>query len=160
MKAAVAAEDFHEAARLRDELQQLSMDSEASLLCANSEFYAAFQTCDSRRMASIWLPESRSCCVHPGSAPVHGYDAVVSSWHAILRGRSGMDLDFFRPSVVVRGDVGRVVCFERLDSKLAGTVALVAVNLFERTDAGWKIWYHQAGMTDSRALLAEEEEEE
>lgn len=53
LHAAVAAEEFTEAARLRDALQQLMMDGEAAVLCANREFYAAFQTCDAKRMTAV-----------------------------------------------------------------------------------------------------------
>jgi len=141
LQAAVKAEDFTSAAKLRDQLQQLSIDSEAAVLCANQEFYAAFEAGDAERMASLWLENDRSCCVHPGSLPIHGYEAIKDSWANILGNQGGMRITHDRPTVAISGGVGRIVCFEKVGPGLA----LVAVNLYESTEAGWKIWYHQAG---------------
>lgn len=144
MQAAAKAEDFATAARLRDQLQELMLDGEAAVLCANREFYAAFQACDAERMEALWLNGSRSCCVHPGNPPIHGHEAVSRSWASIFSRRSGMDIECLKPSVVVSGNIGRVVCFEKVD----GGLSLAAVNLFESTSNGWKMWYHQAGLVE------------
>lgn len=148
LHAAVAAEEFTEAARLRDALQQLMMDGEAAVLCANREFYAAFQTCDAKRMAAIWLDGGHSCCLHPGQPPINGGPEVVASWEGILRGQRKIDIECIKPCVVVRGNIGRLLCYERV----SGGVTLAAVNLFESTTTGWKMWYHQAGMVNPRLL--------
>lgn len=145
---AVEAEDFTEAARLRDELQQLLLDGEAAVLCANREFYSAFQACDADRMATLWLDATRSCCVHPGSPPIHGREAVVRSWNAIFSRRGDMQIECVNPTVAVSGGTARVVCLEKVD----GGLALAAVNLFENTGDGWKMWYHQAGLVEPGAL--------
>jgi len=148
LQAAVQAEEFGEAARLRDELQQLMLDAEMALLCANREFYAAFQACDADRMTALWLDADRSCCVHPAAPPIHGSQAVADSWRTIFGRRGELQIECLKPSVVISGTTGRVVCYERVD---AG-VPLVAVNLFESTSSGWRMWFHQAGIVDPVAL--------
>jgi len=146
LQQAVDAEDYGEAAKLRDQLQQLELDSEAAVLCANREFYAAFQACDAERMASLWLEGPQSCCVHPGNPPIHGHEAVVSSWRGIFSRRGSMEIECVRPVVTVSGSTGRVVCYERAEA--GPGVALAAVNLFEATASGWKMCYHQAGLVE------------
>lgn len=145
LRDAVEAEDFRKAARLRDQLQQAMLDDEAAVLSVNREFYAAFSNCDGQRMASIWLEEDRTCCVHPGWPPLSGYQAVADSWREILSGRSEMAMECVKPVVVVRNGMGRVVCYEKVNSGGPNAAFLVAVNLFEYTAAGWKMCYHQAG---------------
>lgn len=142
LRAAVSSEDYIEAARLRDELQQLTLDKEAAVLCANREFYEAFRTCQIERMSSLWLDSTRSCCVHPAGKPQFGHAAVVESWAQIFQRVRTMEIESLRPSVSICGGVGRVVCFERLGGR--GPV-LCAVNLFESTSNGWKLSFHQAG---------------
>ena len=54
----------------------------------------------SERMAKIWLPSPRSCCVHPGRPPLHGAPArgrhvSHAVWH---RGAEHCKGGFWRPS--------------------------------------------------------------
>jgi len=139
LRSAVEAEDYKEAARLRDLLQMQSFDAEAGVLSANNEFYAAFRAGSAERMTKIWLPSPRTCCVHPGRPPLNGYEDVATSWQKILT-RGGVDIECTEPLVAMCGNVGRIVCYERVD----GHVTLLAVNLFEQTENGWKMSFHQA----------------
>mmetsp|Transcript_46284 Transcript_46284/g.94371 ORF Transcript_46284/g.94371 Transcript_46284/m.94371 type:complete len:236 (+) Transcript_46284:40-747(+) len=139
LRLAVEAEDYKEAARLRDLLQMQSFDAETGVLSANNEFYAAFRAGSAERMSKIWLPSPRSCCVHPGRPPVNGYEDVAMSWERILT-CGGLDIECTRPLVAMCGSVGRIVCYERVD----GQITLLAVNLFEQTEDGWKMSFHQA----------------
>ena len=56
LRLAVEAEDFQEAARLRDLLRLRSFDSEAALLSANGEFYSAFRWAAASRIRSKGCP--------------------------------------------------------------------------------------------------------
>ncbi|CAE7686223.1 SKIP8, partial [Symbiodinium microadriaticum] len=129
LRCAVEAEDYAEAARLRDELQFKSLDAEAAILSANREFYESFREGSVARMVGIWLESPRSCCVHPARPPLHGFDAVADSWKIILTQGGAMDIECLKPSVAMCGNTGRVVCYERVE----GGMILLAVNLFERT---------------------------
>jgi len=148
LQAAVEAEEYMEAARLRDELQLLTLDSEAAVLAANREFYEAFQARDIERMARLWHEGPHSCCVHPANSPVHGHEAVIDSWERVFRGGNVEQISCERPSVAIRNGVARVVCYEMIND----AAHLVVNNLFEHTSDGWKIWYHQAGVVDPRFL--------
>eukprot|EP00933_Yihiella_yeosuensis_P024958 TRINITY_DN19349_c1_g1_i1.p1 TRINITY_DN19349_c1_g1~~TRINITY_DN19349_c1_g1_i1.p1 ORF type:complete len:273 (-),score=45.54 TRINITY_DN19349_c1_g1_i1:72-890(-) len=141
LRVALQREDFTEAARLRDLLTERSFDAEAAVLCANREFYDAFKARDAERMASVWMDSEKSCCVHPSSAPIHGYAPIVKSFAEIMANGGGMDIEFSNTAVTLCSGAGRVVCREKV-----GDVSLVAVNLFEQTQDGWKLSYHQAGL--------------
>ncbi|CAJ1382788.1 unnamed protein product [Effrenium voratum] len=140
LRVAVEEEDYAEAARLRDLLQMESLDAEAAVLSANGEFYAAFREGSAERMAKIWLPSPRSCCVHPGRPPLHGFDKVADSWQRILSQGGGLDIECTQASVAMCGNVGRIVCYEKVE----GRITLLAVNLFESTKNGWKMSFHSA----------------
>lgn len=156
LRIAVTVEDYTNAARLRDVIQDAKLDVEVAVLCANREFFHAFQTCDLDRMAQIWHEGDHTCCVHPSNYPIHGYTAVVESWDRVFRSGNVRDVQFERTSVQVRGNIGRVICSERINNHSN----LVATNLFERTADGWKLWSHQAGMIDPMLQRRLEEEEE
>jgi len=144
LQSAVQAEDFQQAAKLRDELQLLTMDSEAGALCANNEFYAAFRACDADRMGKLWLDSDRCRCLHPGWPAIEGREEIVSSWEALLSSRGQMDIQCQRPTVQIRGNLACLICLECLDK----VTMVVAVNKFEATPQGWKMWYHEAGRVD------------
>eukprot|EP00929_Paragymnodinium_shiwhaense_P043524 TRINITY_DN22381_c0_g1_i2.p1 TRINITY_DN22381_c0_g1~~TRINITY_DN22381_c0_g1_i2.p1 ORF type:complete len:274 (+),score=46.75 TRINITY_DN22381_c0_g1_i2:164-985(+) len=148
LKEAVAKEDYEEAAKLRDEISGIRIDTEFAVLNANREFYEAFGEGDLDRMRGLWLDKEHTCCVHPGQAPIYTYKTVIDSWQDIFsRWGAGVRIDCRQPRVSVTGNTARVMCVEKLDDSPA---VLVAINLFESTPEGWKMWHHQAGPADPR----------
>lgn len=138
LEEAVRTENFLEAARLRDEISAMSVDGEVAILSVNREFFAAMRSHDLERMKAVWQTGDHACCMHAKDRPIHGYEAIVESWHKLFqKGRTTMDGES-RQSVVVRGSVGRVVAVDEKANK-------VMTNMFEQTFNGWKLWSHQAG---------------
>lgn len=142
---AVGAEDYTKAAALRDELQSLRVDEDVAVLAANSRFYEAFSTRDLKMMADLWRADGdQVICSHPGFPPVLGHELVMSSWKQIF---SGID-DQIRPSDVhVRllqgGASALVTCIEQIGD--SGSSKLIATNIFEKSDNGWRMVLHHAG---------------
>lgn len=141
LRAAVASERFNEAAKLRDEVQGRSAETEVAVLKKNAEFFAAWEACDVERMADLWHEGAHSCCIHAASKPVYGLDAIVDSWQAAFRKRKRKGRpEYSDHSVSVRENVARAVCcqvFKNGDSA-------VITNHFERTPDGWRLSCHQA----------------
>jgi len=138
LEQAVHREDFQEAARLRDVLQERSLNGELSVLCANREFFQALKTRDIERMSDMWHKGDHSCCIHQAQRPVHGHQPVMESWELIFRNARQKHVGCELQSVVIRDNIGRVVVTnEKANS--------VITNFFELTPEGWKLWCHQAG---------------
>jgi hypothetical protein len=121
-----------------------------SLLFANEAFYRAFADRDMDAMADLWSREHPVTCVHPGWRPLFDRSEVLASWAAILEAPEAPDISCFRPTAHLYGELGTVICFERLPGGV-----LVATNMFVRQGSLWKMIHHQGGPT-SMAVPAEE----
>jgi hypothetical protein len=117
-----------------------------SLLFANEAFYRAFADRDVEAMADIWSREHPVSCLHPGWGPLSDRSEVISSWAAILSSPEAPDIACLSPRARICGDVGIVICFERLRDGL-----LVATNMFVREGSLWKMVHHQGGPTSADA---------
>jgi limonene-1,2-epoxide hydrolase len=110
------------------------------LLRANEAFYDAFATRDIEAMDELWARGVPVVCVHPGWPALEGREEVMSSWREILLGGSSPDVSCESPRASIYGDVGLVVCIERIDDS-----ALVATNVFLAQSGVWQLVHHQGG---------------
>lgn len=111
------------------------MVTHASLLEANSKFYAAFRAGDMTAMGELWARETPVAVHHPASGHVSGRPAVLESWRQILR--SPPDVGCVVESLLEDDDTWAVICTERL-----GPINLRMVNLFRQEGDAWRLTYH------------------
>lgn len=116
------------------------MSDTQTLLFANEIFYRAFADRDLMVMQTLWANHVPVSCIHPGWGPLHGHDAVMNAWQAILTGPKPPDIECLSPHPQVFGDIGLVICYERI-----GGDYLVATNIFVRREPTWSLVHHQAG---------------
>ena len=116
------------------------MSDTQTLLFANEIFYRAFADRDLMVMQTLWANHVPVSCIHPGWGPLHGHDAVMNAWQAILTGPKPPDIECLSPHPQVFGDIGLVICYERI-----GGDYLVATNIFVRRGPTWALVHHQAG---------------
>ncbi len=126
------------------------MSDTDSLLFANEAFYRAFADKDMEAMADLWSRDQPVSCVHPGWGPLFDRSEVLSSWAAILNAPEAPDIRCVYPTVQLYGDLGTVICFEKLQG---GT--LVATNIFVRQGSLWKMIHHQGAPTSADAPAEE-----
>ena len=112
----------------------------AALLAANEAFYDAFDSGDMAEMAALWAAEHPVACLHPGAPPIHGREAVLESWRAILATSSRPAIQCLQPEALLFHEAGLVICVEAL----AGG-RLMASNMFAIENGVWCIVHHQAG---------------
>ena len=146
MDAAIAAEDFDEAARLRDRLKELRGNSNAGVLDCNERFYQAFRKSDMRLMRAVWGTGEHVQCLHPGSACISGDTQVMASWEIVFSSMppgQGLDVNCEQVRVHATETWGYITCVERVDSD-TGAGTLAATNVFEVQDGEWKMIHHQA----------------
>lgn len=53
---------------------------------AEQAFYLAFVRRDTELMAKVWANTQSVYCLHPGSQPLVGKDAIMQSWQEIFNG--------------------------------------------------------------------------
>ncbi len=108
-------------------------------------FYDAFRTGDLETMEAVWGPAGKIACVHPGRPPLAGRRAVMQSWADILGATGGVRVRF---DCHDRVQAGRLAVHTGLEiiGGTEGDPAVVSVtNVYELTDAGWKMRLHHAG---------------
>jgi ketosteroid isomerase-like protein len=118
-----------------------------AVIFANEAFYAAFARRDIAAMSDVWSQRDDVTCIHPGWPPLTGREAVMKSWRGILRNPASPEIACHHPVAHVFGDVGYVICFERIEATF-----LIATNIFVREGQGWMLVHHQAGTTPPPAL--------
>ncbi|KQX74633.1 MULTISPECIES: nuclear transport factor 2 family protein [Aeromicrobium] len=120
-------------------------------------FYDAVESGDVDLMASLWVDDPDTSCVHPGAVPLRGTAQVLRSW-TVLMANVGY-IQFFLTDVDVvmlpRGadepDTAVIVCTENILSgegmsspdAFAGGRA-VCTSIVVRTGGGWKFWSRHA----------------
>ena len=126
-------------------------------LGAHRLFYDAVETGDVDLMASLWVDDAGTSCVHPGTVPLRGTGQVLRSW-TVLMANVGY-IQFFLTDVEVatfpRGadepDTAVVTCTENILSGegLSSAEAfsggkLVCTSILVKEPGGWKFWSRHA----------------
>ena len=118
----------------------MSDEITADLLSANEAFYDAFDTADLEAMRAIWAVEHPVACLHPGTAPIFGREAVLQSWLGILRAPQRPAIQCAEAKAIAFDQSGMVICREVLSGGF-----LAATNVFVKERGIWRIVHHQAG---------------
>ena len=102
---------------------------------------------DRQTLRALWADDDRIRCIHPGSEALVGQDSVHASWARIFGATARIRFELVDLAVEVAGASAWVTCVEQIHA-LHGDEELVseavATNLFERTDAGWRLLLHHA----------------
>jgi hypothetical protein len=126
-------------------------------LTSHRLFYDAVETGDVDLMASLWVDDPDTSCVHPGALPLRGTAQVLRSW-TVLMANVGY-IQFFLTDVEVttfpRGSdeptTAVVSCTENILSGegLASAEAFsggkaVCTSILVKEAGGWKFWSRHA----------------
>ncbi len=123
----------------------IMMSSEPAVLAANEAFYRAFEKKDLEAMTAVWSQGTGSLCIHPGRNALRGWDAVRSSWEAIFRHTSYLEIETEIVRVDVSGDLAYVVLTEtvlQVTGRRQSKAQSVATNVFERMGEKWYLIHH------------------
>ncbi|AXT83841.1 DUF4440 domain-containing protein [Aeromicrobium sp. A1-2] len=129
----------------------------ATVLAVHGAFYDAVETGDVDLMASLWVDDAETSCVHPGALPLRGTAQVLRSW-TVLMANVGY-IQFFLTDIQVvtfpRGadepTTALVSCTENILSgeglvspeAFSGGKAVCTSILVSRP-GGWKFWSRHA----------------
>jgi ketosteroid isomerase-like protein len=119
------------------------MNDAESVAAANRRFYEAFEARDFDAMSDLWEHSDRAACTHPGWTILRGWGAISASFVALFRGDDAIQFILTNERVEVSGDTAWITVDENiLGGRVGGTVA--ALNLFVRSDGGWRMVVHHA----------------
>jgi ketosteroid isomerase-like protein len=110
-------------------------------------FYTAFSRCDLQAMQSLWARDD-AVCVHPGTAPIKGYEAVLKSWERIF---SGAEPPSIRINVIQR-IAGDELAVHMLEEYIGSPgvprqkVVVFAANIYRRAGPGWLMVAHSGSV--------------
>jgi hypothetical protein len=126
-------------------------------LSTHRAFYDAVETGDVDLMASLWVDDPDTSCIHPGALPLRGTAQVLRSW-TVLMANVGY-IQFFLTDVDVatfprrsaEPDTAVITCTENILSgeglasadAFAGGKA-VCTSILVREPGGWKFWSRHA----------------
>ena len=128
---------------------------------AESAFYDAFERGDLAAMMTVWAQGDSVVCVHPRGPRLVGFDAVRDSWMQIFAG-GGAKLRI-EPVETRRYD-GQNVAVRAVIEVLSSPghpdrQSVVATNVYELTDDGWRMVVHHATPLVEATAVAEQESE-
>lgn len=111
---------------------------------AEQAFYEAFRTGNLEAMRETWAAHDSVYCIHPRGDPLLGREAVMESWRDILD-RGAVDIHAEPVSSSVGANLAVHLVSEQLLDPEGRIVGLVlATNVYELTDGGWRMLMHHA----------------
>ena len=132
----------------------------AHVVEANANFYRAFESLDIQQMAAVWARGDHVKCVHPGWSLLSGWEAVKASWELIFSNTKEIRFTLTDVRVQIRGPLAWVVLTENLLSQVQHDVtatAILATNIYEKTDGTWKMVHHHASHVFSSRTVSDKE---
>jgi uncharacterized protein (TIGR02246 family) len=122
-------------------------------------FYEAFERGDIKAMMAVWAESDDVSCIHPSGARITGFDAVRESWVQIFAGAPQLRVR----TLDVRRFEGQGIEVRHVIEEISprgqpGTSGhAFATNVYELTDAGWRMVVHHASAAAAPAPPEERE---
>lgn len=120
---------------------------------AEAAFYDAFARNDLEGMMSVWADDDDIYCVHPHGTRVAGVDDVRESWRQLFKARQSLVFEL-REQHYVQGMMLAVhSVYEQIEveGQAGARGAILATNVYLRTERGWRMVVHHASAVPSTA---------
>lgn len=124
---------------------------------AEQAFYDAFGKSDLEAMMAVWADDDEIYCIHPGAPRISGVAQVRESWRRLFT--NGQSLSFqLRARHEIHGMMIVIhSVYEQITVAGQGTARnpMLATNIYQRTDLGWRMVAHHAGPAPAAPVAAE-----
>jgi len=131
---------------------------------AEAAFYAAFERSDSKAMMAVWSETSDIVCIHPHGPRLVGPTQVEESWTQIMRNSPSMRFRVVALNQVVSPEIAVHYVNEQIfvGGEAEPDFTVMATNIYQRTDDGWRMILHHASPTPEslRQMRQRAEEQE
>ena len=128
---------------------------------AESAFYEAFMKRDLEAMMAVWSDEDEVYCVHPRGPRITGVAQVRDSWRQIFASAQNVRFEVREQHLLQAMMVSIHSVYEQIT--IAGDertrAAIIATNIYMRTDRGWRMMAHHASPAPATAAAAVEQAE-
>ena len=126
---------------------------------AETAFYEAFERADLPAMMAVWAETDDIVCIHPSGPRLMGFEAVRESWVQIFANGSQVRV---RTTDVRKYDAQSVAVRSVVEVLSApggqGTPqSVLATNVYELTDGGWRLVIHHATTVPEAPAAAADE---
>ena len=126
---------------------------------AENAFYDAFERADLAAMMAVWASSDEIVCIHPQGPRLTGFEAVRESWAQIFSGGATLRV---RTTEVRAFDgqglaVHTVIELVSPPREEATITSIFATNVYELTEAGWRMVVHHASAAPSETGPRREE---
>jgi len=128
---------------------------------ANGRFYEALGERDLELMKTVFVPDERAGCTHPGWIMLRGFDAIIQSWENVFDPEDKLQINLHNVTVDLRGKSAWATCIQELTYIRRDPVMMnvsVSTNIFEKTDSGWLMLIHHASPAPFTTEGEEQEE--
>lgn len=115
------------------------------VLATNESFYSSFSNRDLSAMTALWWQGSSSICIHPGAAPILGWDDIRVSWKSIFQNTATLEIDIEIVNIEVDQALAYVVLQEMVLQSSQGRklkAQSIATNVFQKMAQKWYIVSH------------------
>lgn len=117
----------------------------AEILAANTAFYRAFEKKDIEAMSNIWSKGTGSCCIHPGSDALRGWQAICISWEQIFKNTAYIEINTDIINIEVVDNLAYLILVENLLQVIGGKrleARSIATNIFQFFGGKWYLVHH------------------
>ena len=111
---------------------------------AENAFYKAFEKADIEAMMHVWLDADYVECIHPMSHRLMGISAIRESWREIFANEAEIAFETVDTRRIQHSDLAIHVVNEQLLVNGEKRVQILATNIYEKTQAGWRMILHHA----------------
>ena len=116
---------------------------------AEAAFYTAFESKNIVDMMQVWSSDSAIECIHPMGNRLVGRQAIEDSWRQVFRNESEMlfnieDAHYMQSSMIAVHVVSEKIALAR---KPDTPTTVIATNVYQLTDHGWKMVLHHASLS-------------
>ncbi len=107
-------------------------------------FYQAFQSGNIELMKDVWDRTDEVICIHPSAQRIYSYELIIASWEQIFAAQQGVSILVNDPVYKLKQDAAIHYVKEELFVGDSSVASILATNIYQQTDDGWKMIAHHA----------------
>jgi len=107
-------------------------------------FYQAFQHQNISLMKDVWSNTGEVVCIHPNTQRICGYQPIIASWEKIFAAQDNISISINEPVYRLTQDAAIHHVKEELYIDAQTVVTVLATNVYQQTQDGWKMIVHHA----------------
>ena len=122
------------------------MDKE-QIIKVNELFYKALGTRDLKLMKTLWIPDERAGCIHPGWTILRSWENIYQSWENIFDPEDQVDINLSKINININNNHAWLTCVQEMiyikrDPSMFNISQ--STNIFEKIGDKWLMVLHHA----------------